>query len=92
MKWGIVMLVVGCIAVAGFVGPLRAAEDVSIFCYVGNPQDNEYIGTVDVFDIRTAANSCNVMYNSCGGNCTGCFDDSESREVCVDPFGRIYYE
>ncbi len=91
MRWGIVMVVAVSMAVTAFVVPLWAAEDVSIFCYVGNPQDNELVGTVDVFDVRTAANSCNVMYNSCEGNCTGCFVDRESREVCIDPYGRFYY-
>jgi hypothetical protein len=78
MKWGVLGLVVVCFATAsGGVTPLRAAQDVSVSCYVGNPEDNENVGNVDVFDVRTAATSCNAMYNSCGGNCTGCYDDED---------------
>jgi hypothetical protein len=93
MKWNAFFLVVVFIvAASGAVTLLGAAEDVSVSCYVGSPEDDEDVGTVDVFDVRTAANSCNVMYNSCGGNCTGCYDDEDSRRVCVDPSGRVYYD
>jgi hypothetical protein len=68
-----------------------AVEDVSVFCYVGNPDDNDYLGTVDVFDTRAAAADCNMIYNDCYNNCTGCFADEDSRDVCVDSSGRGYY-
>jgi hypothetical protein len=93
MKWAVFVLVVAClVGVSGGLTSLHAARDVSVSCYEGNPEDNEYLGTVDVFDVRAAANACNSMYVDCEGRCTGCYDDEDSREVCVDPSGRIYYE
>jgi hypothetical protein len=93
MKWVVFVFVAACL-VATYPGitPVDAAEDVSMFCYVGNRSDNEFIGTVDVFDVRTGPNSCNVMYDSCGGNCTACYDDSDSREICMDSYGRVFYD
>jgi hypothetical protein len=69
-----------------------ANRDFEVRCYVGNPSNNEYVGTIDIFDVSMAGVSCNNVFNACEGNCTGCYADPNDREVCVDALGRAYYE
>ena len=65
--------------------------ETQVFCYVGDRKNNEYLGTVDVFEARKATQYCNMIYSDCNGNCTGCYDDEDSREVCIDSSGTLYY-
>jgi hypothetical protein len=70
-----------------FAGPAAAdwgKKEFSVTCYAGPRNNNQYLGTVDVYDASGAASHCNVMYNDCHGNCTGCYQDESSREICVD--------
>jgi hypothetical protein len=65
--------------------------ETQVSCYIGARYDNEYLGTVDVFDARQAAQYCNMLYGDCNRNCTGCYTDEESRELCIDSSGAAYY-
>jgi len=68
-----------------------ADETVSITCYTGYPPSNEYVGTVTIFDVPTAANACNRMYYDCRSKCIGCYIDFELVEdVCVDSRGNTF--
>jgi len=68
-----------------------ADETVSITCYSGYPPNNEYVGTVTIFDVPTAANACNIMYYDCRRRCIGCYVDFELVEdVCVDSRGNTF--
>lgn len=70
--------------------PARAAETVQVYCYVGDPTNNEFIGTADFVKPSQAASACDALYYDCEGHCTGCFKTADSDEVCVDPTGRVY--
>ena len=77
--------------VALFMGAsTTTAQNVQAYCYVGDPTDNEYIGTVDFVKPSQAASACDALYFDCEGHCTGCFKNDDSEELCVDPTGRVY--
>jgi len=64
-----------------------AAEGVNVSCYLGNL----YVGNTVVYDVRTAANACNDVYQTCKGQCSGCFHDFDYIEqVCISPNNRMY--
>jgi hypothetical protein len=80
-------------ALPGTAGADWGKEQIQVYCYLGSRDDNEYVGIVDVFvnAIGRAAAYCNMMYNDCNANCTGCYDDESSREICADSSGARYY-
>jgi len=88
-KISIVLLVLCCLLV-GFIVVSQAKESITITCYAGNPDNNQDLGTVEVFHVANAASTCNSVYADCDGNCTGCYIDKESQEVCIDTTGRLY--
>ena len=57
-------------------------EDIQVSCYIGDPDNNQYIGTVDIFDPTKASQYCNMLYSDCDMKCTGCYIDEESNEIC----------
>ncbi len=65
--------------------------ETQVYCYIGFRDNNQYLGTVDVFDPPKAAAYCNMMYNDCNGNCTGCFDDEAAQEICIGSSGAPFY-
>jgi hypothetical protein len=88
------VLLVAMMILTLLAGPLAAdwgETEIQLHCYAGYRGDNEYLGTVDVFETIGAASHCNVMYNDCNGDCTACYDDESAREVCVDNSGVPYY-
>ena len=96
MRWKIVVPALLIATTMTAVVPVLALAswgktEIQVFCFIGNRNDNDYVGTVDVFDVRQASSLCNLIYNDCQGGCTGCFDDEDSREICVDRSGASYY-
>jgi hypothetical protein len=67
-----------------------ASEGTEIFCYTGNPTDNEYLGTVEVFNLSVATSTCNNVYYNCNGECFGCYINQESIEICIDKNGNQF--
>jgi len=71
----------------GMTGLTSADEDISVTCYRGTSR----IGTVTVFDWRTAAEACNTLLYDCRGACMGCFRDFDYVEdICVDLRGNEF--
>ncbi|OGW39698.1 MAG: hypothetical protein A2Y97_00740 [Nitrospirae bacterium RBG_13_39_12] len=68
----------------------HAADSITVSCYVDNPSDNIEMGDIEVFNIDEAANACNNTFDDCEGNCTGCYINSESIEICVDMTGNKF--
>lgn len=65
----------------------NADENMPVTCYKGSSR----IGTVTVFDWRTAAATCNTVLYECRGACVGCFRDSDYvADVCIDSTGRTF--
>jgi hypothetical protein len=90
----IIILLAAAAVFTALAGPVKADwgnTEIQVYCYSGYRDDNEYLGTVDVYDATRAASHCNVMYGDCNGNCTACYDDESAREICVDNSGRPYY-
>ncbi len=78
-------LLVFLFALAAF--PAIAEEDMPVTCY----RDGARIGTVTVFDWKTAAATCNTVLYDCKGRCVGCFRDSDYiSDVCMDIYGREF--
>jgi len=73
-----------------FVTPSYAKEEISVHCFVGNPADNEYLGTIELYNTAYATSSCNEIFSECEGRCVGCFADSESIEKCIDQSGNLF--
>jgi hypothetical protein len=66
-----------------------ADENISVTCYKGSTR----IGTVTVFDWKTAAEACNTVLYDCRGACIGCFRDFDYVEdVCVDVNGNEFLQ
>lgn len=57
-------------------------EDIQVFCYIGDRNNNEYIGTIDIYDPLKASQYCNMLYIDCNMKCTGCYIDFNSNEIC----------
>jgi len=71
----------------GSTATSTAEESISISCYVLDI----YLGSVVVFDARTAANACNSFYRDCRGQCSGCFQDYDYvKDVCISANGQTY--
>ena len=88
------IILAAAVLLAGPAGSLFAdwgKTQITVSCYAGDRGDNQYLGTVDIFDTTRAASNCNVMYNGCNGSCTACNADEASREICVDNTGIPSY-
>lgn len=79
------------IALPGMVFSSWGPSEIRVYCYIGDRVNDEYLGTVDIFDVRQAASTCNMVYYDCNWNCTACYDDEASREICTDKSGQPYY-
>ncbi|HXX56370.1 MAG TPA: hypothetical protein VEI96_00050 [Thermodesulfovibrionales bacterium] len=66
------------------------ADSTAVSCYVGNPDNNQLIGDVEVFNISSAVARCNMMYMDCNGNCTACYISENGSQSCIDSTGRQY--
>jgi hypothetical protein len=85
------IIILSLMASVGLSSSIFADDTVSITCYTGYPPNNEYVGTVTIFDVPTASNACNAMYYDCRKRCIGCYIDRELVEdVCIDPFGNTF--
>jgi hypothetical protein len=87
----IVVVLALSLLLAGNAGADWGKTETQVYCYIGDREGNEYLGTVDVFDARKAAQYCNMIYGDCNANCTGCYADEDSRELCIDSTGMSYY-
>ncbi len=67
-----------------------AADSVAVSCYVGDPSDNIDLGDIEVFNIADAADACNDTFDDCQENCTGCYINAGSIEICVDEDGEEF--
>ncbi len=76
----------------GLANASTGAEEIQVYCYIGDPGDNEYLGTVDIFNPLQATSTCNMVYNDCKMNCTGCYTDQDARQICIDRSGQPYYD
>ena len=65
-------------------------EGTTISCYTANNSDYEYVGELEVFTLAEATSACNNTYYNCQGACIGCYDNSESIEVCIDKNGNQF--
>ncbi|HEY3275290.1 MAG TPA: hypothetical protein VGJ94_01615 [Syntrophorhabdaceae bacterium] len=89
--WGVSLALIGLVSLAGSGAADWGPTEIQVFCYAGERADNQYLGTVDIYDARRAASYCNMLYGDCHGNCTACYDDEDSREICIDSSGRGGY-
>jgi hypothetical protein len=66
-------------------------KNYSVTCYLGNPLENNTIGSITVTVAESAGPNCNSLFYSCRGSCFGCFADFDySEDICVDSTGRKY--
>jgi hypothetical protein len=73
------------------INAIPAAEQtVSVTCYLGNPNDNNSLGSIAT--VASAAGAgCNSINFSCQGRCFGCYADFDlSEDICVDIAGRRF--
>ncbi len=64
---------------------------LSVTCYLGNPNDQQTLGSITVNSAESAGPTCNSLYYTCRGRCFGCFADFDlSEDICVDGSGRKY--
>jgi hypothetical protein len=91
LLWALGLILLATVTLAGAAHADWGSEETQVYCYIGDRNDNEYLGTVDVFDASKAAAYCNMLYGDCRGSCTGCFTNQESREVCVTSSGMAYF-
>jgi len=68
-----------------------ADRTISATCYLGNPNNNQTLGSITVYSAAEAGINCNALFYSCKGRCFGCFSDFDlSQDVCVDSAGRKF--
>jgi hypothetical protein len=66
-------------------------QNISVTCYLGNPNDRNSLGNIMVMSAEAAGSTCNSMYFNCRGACFGCFSDFDlSQDICVDNSGRKF--
>ena len=66
-------------------------QSISVTCYLGNPNDNQSLGSITVNGPAAAGATCNSFNYSCQGRCFGCYSDFDmSEDVCVDAAGRRF--
>jgi hypothetical protein len=72
---------------------IQAVQDqnLSVTCYLGNPNDKNSLGDIMVHTAPEAGSICNSMYFACKGSCFGCFSDFDlSQDICVDNSGKKF--
>lgn len=79
----LILVLAGLSILAGSAAADWGKTEYMVSCYAGDRNNNQYLGEVDVFDTRKAAQSCNLLYGDCNWNCSGCYMDEESKEVCI---------
>ncbi len=83
---GVVLLIL--LFCLGFLVAPVCADDLSttqpttVTCYLGDPSENELVGTIDIAYPAMATSTCNTVFIDCKGRCTGCFIDRDAGEVC----------
>lgn len=75
--------------------PLSSAQkldrSLTATCYIGNPNNNQNLGSIVVTSPEAAGPACNSFYYNCQGRCFGCYSDFDlSEDICVDPAGRKF--
>ncbi len=66
-------------------------QNLSVTCYLGNPNDGNTMGGVMVNNPTAAGPTCNSLNYACQGRCYGCYSDFDlSEDVCVDAAGRRF--
>ena len=66
-------------------------QNISVTCYLGNPNDRNSLGDIMVHSVPEAGTVCNSMFYDCRGACFGCFSDFDlSQDICVDNAGRKF--
>ncbi len=67
------------------------SETVSASCYRGAPEEGTLIGNLTVISAEEAGKSCNSLYASCEGKCTGCVSEFDfGGEICYDAAGKKF--
>ena len=62
-----------------------------VACYIGNPNNNNNIGTITIFDLNSAGAACNATFINCQGKCVGCVNDFDlDGTVCYDNNGKKF--
>ncbi len=65
-------------------------ETITVTCFLGNPNDRNFLGSVAT-NPASAGASCNSLYYVCQGRCFGCYADFDlSEDICVDSVGRKF--
>lgn len=97
LKRLLMALVLGSLMVAapGMMAPHLARADVDtsydVTCYIGNPSNNNNIGTIMISDLTSAGAACNATFINCQGKCVGCVNDFElDGTVCYDNNGKKF--
>jgi len=68
-----------------------ANVNLSVTCYLGNPLNNETLGSITVNGASNAGPTCNSLFFACKGSCFGCYADFDlSEDICVDNAGRKF--
>ena len=66
-------------------------QNLTVSCYLGNPNDNQSLGSITVNSPSMAGPTCNSLNYICQGRCFGCYSDFDlSEDVCVDASGRRF--
>jgi hypothetical protein len=66
-------------------------QTISATCYLGNPNDNNTLGSITVYSPAEAGINCNALFYACKGRCFGCYSDFDmSEDICVDASGRKF--
>lgn len=64
---------------------------LSVTCYLGNPLNNDTLGSIMVTSAAAAGPSCNAIYFTCKGRCFGCYADFDlSEDICVNNDGKKF--
>ena len=66
-------------------------QNLSVTCYLGNPNDGKSLGGITVNGSALAGPTCNSLNYVCQGRCFGCYADFDmSEDICVDVSGRKF--
>ena len=90
LLFGVALLSVIVVIVAGCMAPAFADESISVSCYK-DAKSSWSLGRVVVYDVSEAAQACNSFYYDCRGRCIGCYQDFDYADnVCVDMRGNTF--